>query len=367
MSWPEIGEDELQAFIDGQLPEGRCPDVLAHLGQHAHDLQRVSDYAGHKDQLRRRLEALDLATDDPTTARLQRALADRLARPRYIGWLRRASAVALLLAAGWSAHALYQNYLENRIPELVIKAAEAHQVFGGDRRRPVELTAASTAEMASWFSSRLGEPVEIPVLATIGLRLVGGRLLAAGDQPMAQLIYEDKTGHRLTLCLSSEPAEAGQEVELIEVGDLTAGYWHDGDLTYALVAETPELGARRDRIGAWRGGARGPPVGCRSNPAAAGCRIAGGAGPDGRRLIAPPGAPSASKGLLAGRQSATQGDVGTMSLLGLLCFLLAALDLATALVGLPLTSVEWSPMVFMLLGGLFLALGALPRGDRPST
>jgi hypothetical protein len=55
-----------------------------------------------------------------------------------------------------------------------------------------------------------------------------------------------------------------------------------------------------------------------------------------------------------------------MSHLGLLCFLLAALDLATSLVGLPLTSVGWSPMVFMLLGGLFFALGALQRDDRPS-
>jgi hypothetical protein len=55
-----------------------------------------------------------------------------------------------------------------------------------------------------------------------------------------------------------------------------------------------------------------------------------------------------------------------MSLLGLLCCLLAVLDLVTSLVGLPLTSVEWSPVVFMLLGGLFFALEALQRRDRPS-
>ena len=55
-----------------------------------------------------------------------------------------------------------------------------------------------------------------------------------------------------------------------------------------------------------------------------------------------------------------------MSLLGLLCFLLAALDLASSLIGVPLTSVGWSPMVFMLLGGLFFALDALQRHDRPS-
>ena len=94
--------------------------------------------------------------------------------------------------------------------------------------------------MAAWFSSRLGEPVEIPILGAIGLRLVGGRLLAAGNRPMAQLIYEDRGGRRLTLCLSSEPVEVGQEIELVEVGGLTAGYWQDGDLAYALVADTPD-------------------------------------------------------------------------------------------------------------------------------
>ena len=240
MKPPEIDEDELQGFVDGQLSEGRCTAVLAYLGYHADDLRRVADYARDKDELRRRLEAQAVTADDPTTMRLQRALADRLARPRYAGWVRRVASVALLLVSGWSGHVLYQSYLDHRIPALVIKAAEAHQVFGEDTRRPVELTAASTVEMAAWFSSRLGEPVEIPALDALGLRLVGGRLLAAGDRPMAQLIYEDGGGHRLTLCLSSEPVAVGQEVELVELGDLTAGYWQDGDLTYALVADTPD-------------------------------------------------------------------------------------------------------------------------------
>ncbi len=240
MSPPEMTETELQAFVDGQLPAERCRAVLAYLGRHPDDLQRLADYAGHKDALQRRLAEVDLVADDPATAELQRTLAERLNRPHYSRWLAQAATIALLLAAGWSGHGLYQSYLENRIPELVIKAAEAHEVFGPDQRRPVELTAGSTAEMAAWFSSRLGEPVEIPVLATLGLQLVGGRLLTADNRPMAQLIYQDGTGHRLTLCLSSAPLEVGQAIELVEVGDLTAGYWQDGDLTYALVGETPD-------------------------------------------------------------------------------------------------------------------------------
>jgi hypothetical protein len=53
-----------------------------------------------------------------------------------------------------------------------------------------------------------------------------------------------------------------------------------------------------------------------------------------------------------------------MSLLGLLCFLVAAVDAATALLGLPLTSVSWSPIVFVLLGALFFALESLQPNGR---
>ena len=54
-----------------------------------------------------------------------------------------------------------------------------------------------------------------------------------------------------------------------------------------------------------------------------------------------------------------------MSLLGLICVGLAALDLATLMLGFSFTSVGWSPMVFLLLGGLFLTLNSLQQGDRP--
>ena len=91
MSEPEIHEGELQAFVDGELPAARCTPVLAHLGRHPEDLQRVAQYAAQTQELRRRLEALELPQDDPTTVALQRRLAERLARPDYRGWLRRAA------------------------------------------------------------------------------------------------------------------------------------------------------------------------------------------------------------------------------------------------------------------------------------
>jgi anti-sigma factor RsiW len=241
MTIAEIGEDELQAFVDGELPRGRSTAVLAHLGYHPEEVQRLARFAQQKDELRRGIAASNLPEDDPATLQLQQALAERLRRPDYGGWLRRAAAVALLLGTGWSSHGFYRAYMEHRLPALVVEAAQAHEVFGDDSQRPVELTAASQVEMRAWFSRHLGEHIEIPSLQAIGLELVGGRLLPGEDSPIAQLIYEDSAQRRLTLCLSADASDAGPTVELVEVEGLTAGYWNDGAVAYALVAHTPDL------------------------------------------------------------------------------------------------------------------------------
>lgn len=125
-------------------------------------------------------------------------------------------------------------------PDVVVEAAQAHEIFSGNRVRPVELTAVASPDLAAWFSSRLAEMVEIPSLRGMGLRLVGGRLLAGDQGPVAQLIYEDASGYRVTLCLSSEQSGSGPELEVVTLQGLTAGYWHEGDLTYALVAKATE-------------------------------------------------------------------------------------------------------------------------------
>lgn len=50
-----------------------------------------------------------------------------------------------------------------------------------------------------------------------------------------------------------------------------------------------------------------------------------------------------------------------LAFLGLLSFLLAALDVACSLFGISLTSVSWSPLIFLVLGFLFVILEALER------
>jgi anti-sigma factor RsiW len=234
----EIGEDELQGFVDGRLREARNAAILAYLARHPGQMERILAYAAQRSDLRNRLQEIELPADDPDTLRLQRELAGRLSKPPYRRWIGWAAMVTLLLGAGWWAHALSERYLES--PALLAKAAQAHGVFGEDPLRPVELAASAQAEMAAWFSRRLGEQVEIPSLGRLGFTLVGGRLLAGVEGPVAQLLYENGVGERMTLCVAAEPAENGSEIRLLEVDGLTAGYWDEGDLAYALAGGTTE-------------------------------------------------------------------------------------------------------------------------------
>ena len=53
-----------------------------------------------------------------------------------------------------------------------------------------------------------------------------------------------------------------------------------------------------------------------------------------------------------------------MTVLGLIAFLIATVDIVASLAGLPFTSVAWSPLVFMLIGVLLFALESLQPAEQ---
>ena len=76
----------------------------------------------------------------------------------------------------------------------------------------------------------------MPDLASVGFRLMGGRLLPAEDGPAAQFMYENGSGERLTLYL-----RAGVRGETAfryhEEGGIGAFYWSDEGFGYAIAAK----------------------------------------------------------------------------------------------------------------------------------
>ena len=231
-----ISEDELQAYVDDALPAARRGDIDDYLARHPAEGERLRAYQAQKQALR----AWFRPVLDEALPETLRALASpppvRLAR-----WSLQRLAAGVLVAlfsgvAGWLAHGQYAGAPSlARLSPLPRQAAVAHAVFSPDLRRPVEVGAEHEEQLVAWLSKRLGTPVRPPRLASLGYQLIGGRLLPGNIGAVAQFMYQDGSGQRLTLYLSTE--NVGETAfRFAQEGQVNVFYWIDGKFGYALSA-----------------------------------------------------------------------------------------------------------------------------------
>ncbi len=109
-------------------------------------------------------------------------------------------------------------------------------MFVSEVRHPVEVGAEQEAHLVAWLSKRLGTKLRAPDVRAAGFELVGGRLLAEGARPVAQLMYEDAGGRRLTIYLRTIEGAEQTAFRFVEENGVAAFYWIDRDYAYALVA-----------------------------------------------------------------------------------------------------------------------------------
>jgi len=104
-------------------------------------------------------------------------------------------------------------------------------------RRPVEIGAEQEDQLVAWLSKRLGSKIHPPRLGKLGYELIGGRLLPGASGPVAQFMYHDRTGQRLTLYVSNEQANNKDTgFRFASEGPVNVFYWIDGKFGYALSA-----------------------------------------------------------------------------------------------------------------------------------
>ena len=245
MSYLPISEDELQAYVDSALPEARRGEVADYLATHPDESERVRTYQAQKQALR---ALFNPVLDEPIPEKLRALSLPPVARtsPQTKGFLahwsleRIAASVAIGVIsglAGWLAHGQYAPERVARLTLLSHQAAVAHAVFSPDVRRPVEVSAEHEDQLVAWLSKRMGTPVHPPKLGALGYELIGGRLLPGNVGPVAQFMYGDASGQRLTLFLSTENV-GNQETafRFAQEGKVNVFYWIDGKFGYALSA-----------------------------------------------------------------------------------------------------------------------------------
>ena len=242
-------EADLQAWVDGALPLERRLEVESYLAARPEEAARLAAYREHKRELR---ALFDPVLDEPLPQRLARAARPPLRRR----WLRAAAVAGLVLAGGVAGYGLrageglWAPTLASRgaapVTTLAQRAAVAHAVYSPDQRRPVEVSAEHEDQLVAWLSKRMGAPMRAPHLGPLGYELLGGRLLPGEARPVAQFMYADAAGRKLTLYVSNELPAAGaagaarnaeSAFRYARQGAVNTFYWVDGGFGYALAAE----------------------------------------------------------------------------------------------------------------------------------
>jgi anti-sigma factor RsiW len=229
----KLSENELHAYLDDQLDAESRRAVEAHLGQSPEDAARVAAYREQNAALH---AAFDPVLSEPVPDRLRHIDARRRGARLAVaaGWL------AVGAIVGWFAHAV----LTDRPAALMSfsrQAAIAHAVYSPEVRHPVEVAAAEQEHLVNWLSKRLGAKLKAPVLTAEGYELVGGRLLPGESGAVAQFMYQDAKGKRLTLYVSRLGGKQRDTAFRFSQEDkVSVFYWIDGPLGYALSGELPK-------------------------------------------------------------------------------------------------------------------------------
>lgn len=173
-----------------------------------------------------------------------------LRRPRWMGPARAAVVFAAGVAVGVGV-AMMRESPPAPNPNLVAaalasRAARAHVVFASEVRHPVEVEAKEQDHLVKWLSKRLGYPLKTPVLSGEGYELLGGRLLSGPDGPVAQFMYQESGGKRLTLYVSRRNrAEQVTAFRFAREGPVSVFYWIDRDCGYALSGDIDKAALAR--------------------------------------------------------------------------------------------------------------------------
>ena len=239
-----IGEDDLQAYVDGRLPAERQPKVEAYLAERpdtAAALERDREIA---EGLRQRLA---FKADEPIPARLRIANIREARRGRFVATRLRIAVVMgwviLGSTVGWGANdVLRAPVLPTSVAVMADEAIAAHRTFVVEVVHPVEVRADEEAHLLQWLSKRLGTRLSAPDLTALGYRLMGGRLLPAGAGPAAMLMYDDDRGTRLTFFIKTDEKDE-TSFQFVEEDGVSALFWRDAGLGYVVSAQ-----ASRERL-----------------------------------------------------------------------------------------------------------------------
>lgn len=235
MTFATASEEDLHAYLDGELDAHRAAEVRMFLESSPQAAARVAAWRRDAEGLRAALAGIETWPPNPS---LDPGVIRRQLRTR--AWQRVARAVSLALGLalagllGWAARGAYVGPATQPMEDALV----AYRVFA-EHADAVELTAPGVS-LASWLSARLGRNVMLPDLRSRGFKLMGVRLLATREGAAAMVLYEAATGQRIGYYLRPARRFISGTKGWRHADGLRARYWYRGGYGYAVVGRADD-------------------------------------------------------------------------------------------------------------------------------
>ena len=242
-------EDELHAYVDGQMDEGRRREVETWLAATPEWAETVAGWKRDAERLRAALSNPRALAPNP---RLDPTAIRRSLRARTRQ--RVALAATLVLTAGmgvvggWQARSMTMAPAHPPMED----AVQAYRLFAMDRAHAVEVDATKAADLKAWLARNLGPSVSVPELEAQGFKLLGAQLLATDAGAAALLLYEAEDGRRLGFYMRPGVQIPSRRQGAREDGGLLAQYWFRDGYSFAIVSlsDDPRAGAVKKALDA---------------------------------------------------------------------------------------------------------------------
>jgi anti-sigma factor RsiW len=254
MTQREYTVRDIHMALDGEMPAEERADFEAWLEANPEMKAKNARFA---DDARRLRETFAGILDEPVPERLTGVVTE--GQPRPSSWLpswRTAAAAAAIFALGAAGGYLAAtDGLLNRThseDELAESAIGAYMTYAGDQAHTVEVGASDRPYLENWLSKRTGLKLVAPDLTAEGFELLGGRLLPAGQNPAALMVYKDQTGNQISIYVTAKGDAKTKGTYTPETGGPTAIYWLEKDYGCAIVGSLPQERLAEVARSAWR-------------------------------------------------------------------------------------------------------------------
>ena len=199
MSVP-VSDDDLNAYVDGQLPPERAARVAADVEGDPAFAARAAAIRAHNAQLR---NALDPWLSEPLPRELIGAATSSKSHRRGLGrrlWpvLATAASLCIGVAIGWLVRGEVLQQAGTPVT-FQRQAALTHALYATDANRPVEIWANEEERLVRWLSKRLSFQLHAPSLNDVGFALVLNRVVARRGNDADRCLSParpDRTGAR---------------------------------------------------------------------------------------------------------------------------------------------------------------------------